>query len=84
LAASIGGLFHKPGNRGISGCAAVFRSMRFSGEGTVIYKHACGLGCEGIVSKRLGTPYRAGRSPHWLKIKNPNAPAVRRLEEPHD
>jgi bifunctional non-homologous end joining protein LigD len=53
----------------------------FSGDGAVIYKHACALGCEGIVSERLGTPYRAGRSQHWLKIKNPDAPAVRRLEE---
>ena len=53
----------------------------FGGEGAVIYKHACALGCEGIVSKRLGSPYRAGRSAHWLKIKNPNAPAARRLEE---
>jgi bifunctional non-homologous end joining protein LigD len=35
----------------------------FSGESALIYKHACALGCEGIVSKRLGTPYRAGRSP---------------------
>jgi ATP-dependent DNA ligase len=50
----------------------------FSGEGAVIYKHACALGCEGIVSKRLGSPYRAGRSAHWLKVKNPAAPAVRR------
>jgi bifunctional non-homologous end joining protein LigD len=53
----------------------------FGGEGATIYKHACALGCEGIVSKRLGTSYRAGRSAHWLKIKNPLAPAVRRLEE---
>jgi ATP-dependent DNA ligase len=53
----------------------------FRGDGTSIFKHACALGCEGIVSKRLGTPYRAGRSAHWLKVKNPNAPAVRRLEE---
>ena len=53
----------------------------FSGEGGVIYKHACDLGCEGIVSKRLGTPYRAGRYNYWLKVKNLNAPAVRRLEE---
>jgi hypothetical protein len=30
---------------------------------------------------RLGSPYRAGRSDHWLKIKNPDAPAMRRLEE---
>jgi bifunctional non-homologous end joining protein LigD len=53
----------------------------YEADGATIYKHACALGCEGIVSKRLGTPYRAGRSAHWLKIKNPEAPAVRRLEE---
>ena len=53
----------------------------FGGDGEVIYKHACALDCEGIVSKKLGTPARAGRSPHWLKIKKPAAPAVRRLEE---
>jgi bifunctional non-homologous end joining protein LigD len=50
----------------------------FEGDGAIIYKHACTLGCEGIVSKQLGTPYRAGRSAHWLKIKNPAAPAARR------
>jgi bifunctional non-homologous end joining protein LigD len=43
-------------------------------EGATIFKHACALGCEGIVSKRFGSPYRAGRSNHWLKIKNPAAP----------
>ena len=35
------------------------------------------LGHEGIVSKRLGSPYRSGRSPDWLKMKNPDAPAVK-------
>ena len=35
---------------------------QFGGDGAMIYKHACALGCEGIVSKRLGSPYRAGRS----------------------
>jgi bifunctional non-homologous end joining protein LigD len=53
----------------------------FEGDCAIIYQHACVLGCEGIVSKRLGTPYQAGRSAHWLKTKNPEAPAVRRLEE---
>jgi bifunctional non-homologous end joining protein LigD len=41
----------------------------FEGDGAIIYQHACVLGCEGIVSKRLGTPYQAGRSAHWLKTK---------------
>jgi ATP-dependent DNA ligase len=35
----------------------------------------------GIVSKRLGSRYRSGRSPDWLKFKNPDAPAVKREAE---
>jgi bifunctional non-homologous end joining protein LigD len=53
----------------------------FEHSGEVIYRHACKLGCEGIVSKRLGSRYRSGRSPAWLKFKNPAAPAVRREAE---
>jgi bifunctional non-homologous end joining protein LigD len=39
------------------------------------------LGLEGIVSKRLALPYVSGRSRHWLKSKNPAAPAVKREAE---
>jgi ATP-dependent DNA ligase len=39
------------------------------------------LGLEGIVSKRKDSAYRSGRSPDWLKMKNANAPAVKREEE---
>jgi bifunctional non-homologous end joining protein LigD len=53
----------------------------YDGDGAAIYEHACALGCEGIVSKRLGSPYRAGRTDQWLKMKNPEAPAVRRERE---
>src|SRR5262249_26293409 len=35
---------------------------------------------EGIVSKRKNSPYRSGRSPDWLKMKNSDAPAVKREE----
>jgi ATP-dependent DNA ligase len=45
------------------------------------FRHACKMGLEGIVSKRKHSPYKSGRSPHWLKSKNPNAPATRREEE---
>ena len=34
-----------------------------------------------IVSKRLGSRYRSGRSLDWLKFKNPEAPAVKREAE---
>jgi bifunctional non-homologous end joining protein LigD len=51
-------------------------------EGSVVYEHACQLGCEGIVSKRVGSRYVRGRCDAWRKCKNPAAPAVRReLEE---
>ena len=53
----------------------------YTGDGAIIYKHACALGCEGIVSKQLGSPYRSGRVDCWVKIKNPDAPAVRREAE---
>lgn len=56
-------------------------NWHYEGDGAIIFKHACTLGCEGIVSKRLSSPYRSGRVDHWLKIKNPAAPAVRRERE---
>jgi ATP-dependent DNA ligase len=56
-------------------------NQHFTGNGINIFRHACALGCEGIVSKRLGSHYRSGRVDHWLKIKNPAAPAVKREAE---
>jgi bifunctional non-homologous end joining protein LigD len=49
--------------------------------GEVVFRHACKMGLEGIVSKRLGSRYRSGRSPDRLKMKNPAAPAVKRETE---
>jgi bifunctional non-homologous end joining protein LigD len=49
--------------------------------GLTVFQHACKMGLEGIVSKRLGSRYRSGRSPDWLKFKNPEAPAVKREAE---
>jgi len=56
-------------------------NQHYDGDGAIIYKHACALGCEGIVSKRLGSPYRSGRVDCWVKIENLAAPAVRREAE---
>jgi bifunctional non-homologous end joining protein LigD len=50
-------------------------------DGESVFQHACKMGLEGIVSKRLGSPYRSGRSKDWLKFKNPDAPAVKREAE---
>ena len=50
-------------------------------DGEGVFRHACKMGLEGIVSKGLGSRYRSGRSPDWLKMKNPDAPAVKREAE---
>jgi bifunctional non-homologous end joining protein LigD len=47
-------------------------------EGVTVFRHACKLGLEGIVSKRLAAPYRSGPSRDWIKVKNPDSPAMRR------
>jgi bifunctional non-homologous end joining protein LigD len=57
-------------------------SEHMDGEfGQVMFKHACCMGLEGVVSKRRDRPYVAGRSTIWLKIKNPASAAARRVEE---
>ncbi len=42
-------------------------------------RHACLMGLEGLVSKHKDRPYRAGRSPHWVKVKNREHPAMERV-----
>ena len=47
--------------------------MRYSdhveGRGDEFFQEACRAGLEGIVAKRAGGPYRAGRGRDWLKVK---------------
>ena len=47
-------------------------------EGSVVFAHACKLGAEGIVSKRVDAPYRSGPHPAWIKVRNPSSLAVQR------
>jgi ATP-dependent DNA ligase len=50
-------------------------------DGEIVFRHACKMGLEGIVSKRKDSPYRSGRSSDWLKMKNPACAAVKREAE---
>jgi ATP-dependent DNA ligase len=69
-------------SRLLDGCdPGIVLNAVFTEPGPTVFKYACALGCEGIVSKRRGSRYVAGRSDHWLKVKNPAAPAVRREAE---
>jgi bifunctional non-homologous end joining protein LigD len=78
-------LRHEPIERRKSALAKLLRKApvrlrlneHIAEPGDVVFRHACKLGSEGIVSKRLGSPYISGRTRHWIKMKNPEAPAVK-------
>jgi bifunctional non-homologous end joining protein LigD len=46
--------------------------------GPDLFRSACQMGLEGLVSKRRDRPYEAGRSKHWIKVKNRSHPATDR------
>src|ERR1700722_11394692 len=50
-------------------------------DGAAVFRQGCVMGLEGIVSKRLTAPYRSGPSRDWLKVKNPDSPAMIRARE---
>jgi bifunctional non-homologous end joining protein LigD len=45
-------------------------SDHYEGDGSELFKRACAIGLEGIVSKRALSPYKSGPSKFWLKTKN--------------
>jgi bifunctional non-homologous end joining protein LigD len=49
--------------------------------GPDLFRAACRMGLEGLVSKRRDRPYQAGRSKHWIKVKNCSHPAMQRVLE---
>jgi bifunctional non-homologous end joining protein LigD len=50
-------------------------------DGALVFQQACRMGLEGIVSKRLSAPYRSGPSRDWIKVKNPESPAMIRARD---
>jgi bifunctional non-homologous end joining protein LigD len=71
---ALAALLHKAGD-------GLRLSEHLEGHGALMFRRACAMGLEGIVSKRRDAPYRSGRSPHWVKVKNPDSPAAKRIEE---
>ena len=60
----------------------IFLSNFEQGEiGPDLFRHACLMGLEGLVSKHRDRPYRPGRSPHWIKVKNRKHPAFSRVQD---
>ena len=58
----------------------IFISSFEQGEiGPDLFRAACNMGLEGLVSKRRDRPYQSGRSKHWMKVKNRAHPAMTRV-----
>ena len=51
------------------GPVLIFSEHMDAADGERMFRHACALGLEGIVSKRLDKPYSSGRCHHWRKDK---------------
>jgi bifunctional non-homologous end joining protein LigD len=49
--------------------------------GPAPFRAACRMGLEGLVSKHRDRAYRGGRCPHWVKVKNRLAAAMKRAAE---
>jgi bifunctional non-homologous end joining protein LigD len=47
-------------------------------DGPAVFAHACQLGAEGIVSKKIDGTYRSGPCCVWIKVRNPASIAVQR------
>ena len=57
----------------------IFAALFEQGDvGADLFRAACGMGLEGLVSRHRERAYRAGRSPHWIKVKNRRHPAMDR------
>jgi bifunctional non-homologous end joining protein LigD len=53
----------------------IFLSDFEQGEiGPDLFRHACLMGLEGMVSKHRESSYRGGRSDRWIKVKNQQHP----------
>jgi len=66
----------------LRGCLPGLRlNEHLAHPGELVFRHACKMGLEGIVSKRKDSMYRSGCSPDWLKSKNPARAAVKREAE---
>jgi len=60
----------------------IFLSEFEQGEiGPDLFRAACNMGLEGLVSKRRDRPYQGGRSKHWVKVKNRKHPSMSRVME---
>jgi bifunctional non-homologous end joining protein LigD len=54
-----------------AGPALRFSEHMAASHGEAMFRHACAMGLEGIVSKRVTSRYKSGSCLNWMKVKNP-------------
>jgi len=47
---------------------SIVLNKHFEVDGTIVFREACKLGCEGVVSKRIGSPYRQRQIGHLANL----------------
>jgi bifunctional non-homologous end joining protein LigD len=57
--------------------AGILHNEHIVEDGLSVFAHACRLGAEGIVSKRIHITLRSGPCHVWIKVRNPASIAVR-------
>ena len=55
----------------LDGPALRFSEHMSGANGEAMFRHACAMGLEGIVSKRATSRYKSGSCVNWVKVKNP-------------
>jgi len=58
--------------------AGILFNEHIAEDGAVVFAHACQLGAEGIVSKKVDSTYRSGPCRVWIKVRNPASIAEQR------
>jgi bifunctional non-homologous end joining protein LigD len=58
--------------------AGILLNEHLAEDGLTVFAHACRLGAEGIVSKKVDGTYRSGPCRVWIKVRNPASIAVQR------
>jgi bifunctional non-homologous end joining protein LigD len=58
--------------------AGILLNEHIAEDGPTVFAHACQLGAEGIVSKRIDSTYQSGPCRVWIKVRNPASIVVQR------
>ena len=73
----------KPATNALRIACGLQLSEHATDDGAALFRAACRMGLEGIVSKRMVCTYRPGPKAcrSWVKVRNPKAPGYLRVRD---